>query len=117
MKKLTIRPFFFVGKTHEEMAQIVNKKIPIRIPKCEYLIDKIHDKYFLLNKTEISLVVVKIFETFREILILGRILNIHHLLNNTKLFFYLSPIPGVKEKANLPNVKINLSTPPDMRLG
>jgi len=112
MKKTkTIKSFFFKGYTHNETVNIINKELPISLKYNEDLIDRIHFKYPILNKTEITIIVKLIFESIRELMILGKILNFNNLFFDTKFHFFKYR----KEGRILPALKVKISTPPPMR--
>lgn len=94
--------------THQQMVDLVNKENPISLKYNESLINRIHTKYPIINKIEISIIVKSIFQSIREFLILGKVLNFNSLFFDTKLLIFSYTRNG----ATFPSVKIKISTPP-----
>lgn len=112
MKKLkTIRSFFFTNSNNEDTYKTINKDLPISLKHNEDLIKRIHAKYPLLTKTEISIIVKLAFESIRELMILGKILNFNNLFFDTKFHFFAHR----RNERILPALKVKISTPPPMR--
>ncbi len=112
MKKTkTTKPFYFEGMSHSEMVEILNTYFPISLKHNEDLINRIADRYPLLNKVQISQIVKLVFKSMRELLIMGKILNFNSLFFDTKLFFFKHRKNGVI----YPALKVKISTPPHLR--
>jgi hypothetical protein len=112
MKKLkTIKAFFFTDSTHKETYDRISKELPIGIKYNNDLVNRIYDKYPLLSKTEISIIVKLAFESIRELMVLGKILNFNNLFFDTKFHFFAYRKAG----RILPALKVKISTPPPMR--
>jgi hypothetical protein len=109
-KPKKVKSFFFKDMTHEEMSDLLNEELPIVIRYNEGLINRVHEKYPLISKYEISLIVRAVFESFRDFMVLGKVLNFNKLFFNTKLFFYLS-----KFDHKTPNLTVQITTPPRLR--
>lgn len=109
-QKITV-PYYFKDHTHQEIVDILNKEYPISLKYNEDLIDRVCSKYPFLKKSEISLIVKSIFQSMRELLILGKILNFHNLFFDVKLhifnYHYREHI--------LPALKVKISTPPSLK--
>jgi hypothetical protein len=105
------KPFWFKNMSHEDMVNKVNIENPISLKYNESLINRIHMKYPILDKSKIALIILFVFQTWRESLILGKILNFHNLFFDTKLFFF----PYVKGSHILPSLKVKMGTPPKLR--
>ena len=110
-KPKTIKPFFFKDKSHQQVIDELNKSLPIRLKYNEDLINKVHARYPLINKTEISIIITNIFQSFRDLLFSGNILNFHNLFFNVKLHFYDYTSSGRK----LSRLKVKTTTPPSLR--
>lgn len=112
MKKLkTIKPFYFTNKTNEETYNYINKELPISLKYNLDLVNRVYDKYPYLSKTQISIIIKLIFESIRELMILGKIINFNNLFFDTKLHFFAYRKFG----SILPALKVKISTPPPMR--
>lgn len=110
-KQKIIKPFFFKDHTDQEVCEILNKEYPISLKENEDLINRIYDRYPLISKSEVSIIVKYIFESIRELLVLGKILNFNNLFFATKFFFF----PARRRGRILPSLKVKISTPLQMR--
>ncbi len=112
MKKLKIvAPFYFKDKRHEDTVDLLNAELPINLKYNEDLINRIYDKYPLLDKASIGVIVKSVFQSIREFLILGNIMNFNNIFFDTKLLFYQYLRLG---KVNT-SMKVKMSTPPPLR--
>lgn len=112
MKKIkTSKSFYFKDKTHNNVIDLINTDFPISIEENEDLINRIYSRYPIINKSKISAIVILIFQSIRELLISGKILNFNNLFFDTKLFFY-----SYRYNNHIfPALKVQISTPPRMR--
>ena len=106
-----VKPFYFKDLSHQEVVDQLNYELPINLKYNEDLINRIHTKYPLIDKTKVSIIVKLIFQSFRDLLILGKVLNFNNLFFNTKLHFF----DYRKGGRILPSLKVKISTPPLMR--
>ena len=110
-KPKTIKPFFFKNKSHQEVSDLLNKELPVNIKYNEDLVDRVHARYPFLSKTDVSLIIKAVFQSFRDLLVLGNILNFHNLFFNTKLHFF----DYTQNDVTMPRVKVKIATPPKLR--
>lgn len=110
-KKKTIKGYTFKNISKNEMLSIINKELPISLKNNEELIDRIHVRYPLIDKLQISIIVKSTLQSIRDLLILGKILNFNNLFFNTKLHFF----DHYRNGHILPALKVKISTPPPMR--
>jgi hypothetical protein len=110
-KEKTIIPFYFKGMTNQEMVDQLNSEYPISLKYNENLVNRVYSRYPLLNKSEIGVIVKAIFSSFRDLLVLGKILNFNNLFFDTKLHFFEHRRGG----RILPSLKVRVSTPPKLR--
>lgn len=103
--------FYFRDLSNEELKNSVNNNYPIRISQLELIIDRIHHKYPSLDKSEISLVVRAVFESLRDFLILGYVINFNKFLSDMKLNFFTRVIDGKIGSA----LRVKLQTPKTLR--
>ena len=103
--------FHYLEISKEEFRDQVNESFPIEIRQLEPIIDRIHHKYPLIDKTQISLIVRAVFESLRDFLILGYEINFNKLLTNMKLNFFTHVIDGKIR----PALRVKLKTPPTLR--
>lgn len=110
-KQKVVKPFFFKDKTHQDIILEVNKSLPIYFKDHEDIINRIHKKYPLISKSDISLIVIAIFESIRELLILGKVLNFNKIFFDTKFYFF----DHSRDGAIFPSLKLKMSTPPPLK--
>jgi len=110
-KPKVVIPFKFKDLSHQEMVNELNSEYPINLKYNEDLINRIHKKYSVISKTEISIIVKAIFQSFRDLLVLGEVLNFNNLFFNTKLHFFRYRHGG----HILPSLKVKITTPPPLR--
>jgi hypothetical protein len=106
-----IREFYFKDLTREQVVQLMNEEFPINIKYNEDLVNRIHGRYPLIEKSEVSIIVKGIFQSFRDLLILGKVLNFNKVFFDAKLFF----IDFRKRGSILPHLKVKIKTPPPLR--
>jgi hypothetical protein len=110
-KPKTVKPFFFKDLSHKEILDQINNDYPVNLKHNEDLVSRIHARYPLINKTETSIIVTAVFQSFRDLMILGKVLNFNKLFFNTKLHFFDTHKGG----HILPSLKVRISTPPPLR--
>ena len=110
-KPKIVKPFFFKDKTHQDMVDLLNKDLPVNIRYNEEMINRIHARYPLISKYEVSIIVLAVFQSFRDLLVLGKVLNFNNLFFDTKLFFFDRSCRG----RIIPSLKVKISTPPKLR--
>lgn len=104
-------PFSFKDKTHQEVVDIIDKEYPINLVNNQDLIDRIHAKCPFITKPEISIVVKQVFTCWRELLILGNVLNFNTLFFDCKLNIFKQ-----RRKLGISNtIEVKMSTPPPLR--
>lgn len=112
MPKLkSVKPFYFKDLNHQQVVDQLNDEYPINIKYNEELVNRIYEKYPLIDKTRISIIVKAIFQSFRDLLVLGKVLNFNNLFFDAKLHFF----DYRKSGHILPSLKVKISTPPPMR--
>lgn len=112
MKKLkTINPFYFRDQSHQQVVDILNKELPISIKNNQDLVERVHQRYPLINKSEVAVIIKAVFSSFRDLLIMGKILNFNNLFFDTKLLFFKYRHGG----HILPSLKVHITTPPPLR--
>jgi len=95
----------------EDLVDDIRSKLPINIKKLENIIDRIHEKYPLIDKTEVAIIVKAIFETMRELLIQKRQININNFFNSMKFYYFT----GFRLGHIVPSLKIKINTSPKLR--
>lgn len=112
MKKLkTVKPFAFKDLSHQEMVDQLNEDYPINLKFNEDLVNRVSARYSLIDKSEVGLIIKATFQSFRDLLVLGKVLNFNNLFFDAKLHFF----DYRKNGHILPSLKVKISTPPKMR--
>lgn len=110
-KPKVVKPFYFKDLTHQQMVDLLNEEKPVNLKYNEDLINRVYARYPLLEKSQISIVIKAIFQSFRDLLVLGKVLNFNNLFFDTKLHFF----DYHKGSHILPSLKVKISTPPPLR--
>ena len=110
-KPKTVKEYYFREVDHQGMADQLNRDLPVNIKYNEDLVDRIHARYPLLDKTQISIIVKSVFQSIRDLLVLGKVLNFNTLFFDTKLHFF----DHRRDGHILPSLKVKISTPPPLR--
>ncbi len=110
-KPKTVRPFYFKDLDHQEMVDLVNTENPINLKHNQDLIDRVHARYPLIDKVQVSIIVKAVFQSMRDLLVLGKVLNFNNLFFDAKLHFF----DYRRDGHILPSLKVKISTPPPLR--
>lgn len=110
-KEKTIVPFHFKDMTNQQMVDHLNENYAISLKNNEDLVNRVHARYPVLDKSEVGIIIKAVFGSFRDLLVLGKILNFNSLFFNTKLHFFDHRRNG----RILPSLKVRISTPPKLR--
>lgn len=110
-KQKTVAPFSFKDQTNQRMVDELNTEYPISLKHNEDLVSRVHAKYPLLDKSEVGIIIKAVFASFRDLLVLGKILNFHNLFFDAKLHFF----DHRRDGRILPSLKVRISTPPKLR--
>jgi hypothetical protein len=110
-KPKIVKPFYFKDKTHQEMVDLLNSELPINLKYNEELVNRIHAKYPLIDKSQVAYIVRAVFQSFRDLLVLQKVLNFNNLFFDAKLLIFAHHRKGVI----FPAIKIEMTTPPRLR--
>jgi hypothetical protein len=110
-KPKTVKYYSFKDMSKQDMVDMINHDLPISLRKNEDLISRIHDRYPLIDKSQVSLIVKTVFQSMRELMLLGKVLSFHSVFFDTKLHFYLRNVMGVIK----PSLKVKIATPPPLK--
>ena len=110
-KPKIVKPFFFKDLSHQEVCDQLNKEYPVNLKYNEDLINRIHSRYPLIPKNKLSVIVKFVFESIRDLMVLGKVLNFNNLFFDTKFHFFTHQ----RGDRILPALKVKISTPPPMR--
>ena len=110
-KKKIVKPFFFKDLDKQDVVNILNKENIINLKYNEELVDRIHLRYPVISKTDVSIIVKAVFQSMRDLLILGKVLNFNKLFFDTKFHFFEHRRDG-----NIcSSLKVKISTPPNIK--
>ena len=110
-KPKTVKPYYFKDLTHQQVLDLVNKELPINLKYNESLVNRVHSRYPFIDKTEVAIIIKAVFQSFRDLMILGNVLNFNNLFFNMKLHFF----DHRRSARILPALKVKISTPPPLR--
>lgn len=105
------KEYYFKEIDRKDMVDHLNSTLPVNIKYNEDLVDRVHSRYPLLDKIEVSIIVKAVFQSIRDLLVLGKILNFNTLFFDTKLYFFDHRRNG----RILPSLKVKITTPPTLR--
>lgn len=110
-KQKVVSPFEFYELSHQQVADLLNRDHPISLKYNQDLVERVYQRYPLIDKSEVGIIVKAIFSSFRDLLVLGKVLNFNNLFFDTKLHFFQHRRDG----HILPSLKVRISTPPPLR--
>jgi hypothetical protein len=87
MEEKPAREFVF---TDSDLAGHLDQDYPIKLTKLQDLIERVASRYPLIEKMEVSRIIKAIFESLRELLVLGCNLNFEKIFHDMKLNFHRS---------------------------
>jgi|SRR5579859_87312 len=112
-----LKPFFFKNLTHQEVVDFFNENKPITLKYNLDLVDRVHAKYPLVSKKEIGIVIRASFQSFRDLLFLGKMLFFRDLFYNVLLkTFRTARVKSAGVKVFTHIIKVALTTPKDIKL-
>jgi hypothetical protein len=95
----------------KELIEDINKDLPINIKKLEVIVNRIHEKYPLLDKSDVAIVVKTIFETMRELLIKNHEISVNNFFKSMKFYYFTH----CRQGHIIPALKIKINTSPKLR--
>ena len=110
-KQKVVVPFSFKNMTHQQMVDELNDQYPISLKHNEDLVNRVYARYPSLDKSEVGIIIKAVFSSFRDFLVLGKVLNFNNLFFDTKLLFFKHHRAG----HIWPSLKVSMSTPPKLR--
>lgn len=110
-KPKVVKPFSFNKLSNQEMVDIINDTYPINLKYNEELVNKVYSRYTVIEKSKVAIIIKAVFQSFRDLLILGKVLNFNGLFFNTNLLFFNHNRKGKIS----PCIKIQISTPPPFK--
>lgn len=99
--------FHFIDISREQFCHLLNDKYPVKLRYNEDLINRIHTRYPLVDKAQIAIVVRGTFESFRDFLFMGKIINLYTLFFDFKAFVY--------KKSEKFSLKSSIKTPSEIK--
>lgn len=85
---------------------------PIRLDRIQQIIDRIHNRYPLISRYEVVLIVKTFFEITRALLLKGNCLSINTLFANLHIIQYKIVNPKYIKNT----IKAKLTTPEEIRI-
>jgi hypothetical protein len=110
-KEKVVKPFYFQDQSHQQVVDYFNKSYPISLKNNQDLVERVYQRYPLIDKSEVGIIIKAVFSSFRDLLILGKVLNFNKLFFDCKLHFFNHR----REGHILPSLKVRISTPPPLR--
>jgi hypothetical protein len=110
-KPKRVKPFSFKDLSHQQVVDLLNEENPVNLKYNQDLADRVYARYTLLEKSEVSRIIKMVFQSFRDLLVLGKVLNFNNLFFDAKLHFF----DYRKNGHILPSLKVKISTPPPLR--
>jgi hypothetical protein len=110
-KPKTVKPYYFRDLSHQQVVDQLNIDYPISLKHNQDLVDRVYHRYPLIDKSEVGIIIKAVFSSFRDLLILGKVLNFNNLFFDTKLHFFNHRRDG----HILPSLKVRIATPPPLR--
>jgi len=65
-----------------------NKEFPISLARIQHIIDRVHDRYPIVDKSDIALVTKTFFESIRSILLAGGTVSISNFFTDMRLYSF-----------------------------
>ena len=110
-KPKTAKLFYFKDQSHQQVVDYLNQFHPISLKHNQDLVERVYQRYPLIDKSEVGIIIKAVFSSFRDLLVLGKILNFNKLFFDTKLLIFAHRRGG----HILPSLKVCISTPPPLR--
>lgn len=106
-----VKPFSFKDLTKEEMVNKLNTDNPISLKYNQELINRVYERYPDVSKIEIARICLAVFQSIRDLLVLGKVVCLNNLFFDMKFCFY----DYRRDGHILPALKVQISTPPKLR--
>jgi hypothetical protein len=110
-KPKVVKPFYFKELSHQQVVDQLNVENPINLKYNEDLVNRVCARYPLISRVQVAVIVGAIFKSFRDLMLLGKVLNFNNLFFDAKLHFF----DYRKNGHILPSLKVKISTPPPLR--
>lgn len=110
-KPKVVKSFSFKDLSHQEMVDLVNESHPVNLKYNEDLVNRVYARYPIIDKSKVAIIIKAVFQSFRDLLILEKVLNFNNLLFDMKFLFF----DYRKNGHILPALKVKISTPPPLR--
>ena len=109
-KKKQPAPFYFT-QSHQQVVDQLNIDCPISLKHNVDLVERVCQRYPLIEKHQVAIIVKAIFSSFRDLLVLGKSLHFNSLFLDVKLNFFTHRRSG----RIFPALKAQITTPPPLR--
>lgn len=87
----------------EDLTQLINHQLPLSISNMEHIVESIQEKYPLLDKTKVALIILQTFKTMRNLVISGNRVSIAKFCYD----MYLKVLIAHPKRTD-PGVRVNL---------
>jgi hypothetical protein len=110
-KPKIVKKFSFKGLSNQEMVDNINISHPINLRYNEDLVNRVYERYNVIDKSKVAVIIKATFQSFRDLLILGKVLNFNNLFFDMKFLVF-----DYRKNGHIfPSLKVKISTPPPMR--
>jgi hypothetical protein len=110
-KPKVVKSFSFKDLSHQDMADLVNESHPVNLKYNEDLVNRVYARYSVIDKSKVAIIIKAVFQSFRDLLVLGKVLNFNNLFFDTKLLIF-----DYRKNGHIfPALKVKISTPPPLR--
>jgi hypothetical protein len=101
--KKTDKQFHFLNDGED----VFNSLEPINLSKYPDLVERIYNRYPYVNRIQITLIVLSLFEIMRDLLLRGQAIKLRPFITNLQLYIFTHA-----EKSMIyPAVKVQIETP------
>lgn len=107
------RPLIFKDMNVEQFIKELNREFPIHLEYQKDLIDRVHARYPVLERSQIAYLIKNIFIVIRELLLRGKVLQLREIFNNTRLEVITNEKVGHLGSNHA--VRLTAKTPPHLK--
>lgn len=107
-KAKTNNKYYF--KDDQEVIDML-KQYPVGFSEHAYLVDKIHERYPMIDKVKIALILIKCLDLLRILFIFGNIFSFNKLFFDFKMHVYKRKIKEVI----VTYLRVKITTPPGIK--
>lgn len=101
----------YYTKPYYQVIDQLNIECPVNLKHNLDLVERVHQRYPLIDKYQVAIIVNAVFSSFRDLLVQGKSLNFNSLFLSAKLIFFTHRRNG----HIFPALKAQITTPPPLR--